>query len=117
MIYYWAYPIFLAGISVLICRLCKWRVGRYFGWWFASSVLFGLLGYFIPWHSATGFHYGFGSPIPFVIFERIESGSYIDFPVLAAFVVNPIAVFVIGSACWCVVFFTRRFWLRHDDAA
>ena len=77
-----------------------------------------MFGLFIPWRTSSGFHHGSGSPIPVVIWERIESGSYIDFPVPAALVINPIVIFVLGALSWCAALLLRKFpvieKLQHD---
>lgn len=109
MVCYYAYLLFIAGISILFCWLFKRRNSRFFTWWLGTSIAFGLLGAFIPWCSSPFQKYGFGSPIPFVVFKH-EYAVYEPYPFTAAFVLNPIIVFAIGTLCWCA---TRGF--RHEN--
>jgi hypothetical protein len=105
MVCYYAYLLFIAGISVLFCWFFKRRNSRFFSWWLGSSILLGLLGAFIPWCSSPFQKFGFGSPIPFVVFKH-EYAVYEPYPFAASFVLNPIVVFAIGTLCWCA---TRGF--------
>ncbi len=107
MVCYYAYLLFIAGISVLFCWFFKRRNLHFFGWWFGTSIILGLLGAFIPWCSSPFQKFGFGSPISFVVFKH-EYAVYEPYPFAAAFVLNPIAVFAFGTLCWCA---TRGF--RH----
>jgi hypothetical protein len=111
MFFYYAFPMFIAVAAVVLGRLCRWRTGRFFGWWSAIAIALGIGGLFIPWRGASGFHYGWGSPVPLVVWER-SGGSYADFPVPAAPFVNPIAVFMLGALCWFTALSTRRFLFR-----
>ena len=67
MVCYYAYLLFIAGISFLLCWFFKRRNLRFFSWWLGSFIVFGLLGSFIPWCSTPFQKFGFGSPIPFVV--------------------------------------------------
>lgn len=109
MFCYYAYMLSIAGISVLFCWLFKRRNSRFFSWWLGSSIVLGLLGSFIPWCSSPFQKFGFGSPIPYVVFKH-EYAVYEPYPFAAAFVLNPLVVFVIGTLCWCA---TRGF--RHAN--
>jgi len=109
MVCYYAYLLFMAGISVLFCWFFKRRNWRFFGWWLGTSIALGLLGAFIPWCSSPFQKFGFGSPIPFVVFKH-EYAVYEPYPFTTAFVLNPLVVFAIGTLCWCA---TRGF--RHEN--
>jgi hypothetical protein len=109
MVCYYAYLLFIAGISVMFCWLFKRRNARFFSCWLGLSILFGLLGAFVPWCSSPFQKFGFGSPIPFVVFKH-EYAVYEPYPFAAAFVLNPIVVFAIGTLCWCA---TRGF--RYEN--
>lgn len=109
MVCYFAYLLLIAGIAVLLSWFCRRRNTRFFIWWIGLSVALGLLGAFVPWCSTPWQKFGFGSPIPFVVF-RHEYAVYVPYPFAAAFVLNPIAIFAIGTLCWCA---TRGF--RHEN--
>ena len=109
MVCYYAYLLFIAGISVLFCWFFKRRNSRFFSWWLGTSIALGLLGAFIPWCSSPFQKIGFGSPVPFVVFAH-EYAVYEPHPFTAAFVLNPIVIFAIGTLCWCA---TRGF--RHEN--
>jgi len=109
MVCYYAYLLFIAGISVLFCWFFRRRNSRFFSWWLGTSIALGLLGAFIPWCSTPWQKFGFGSPIPFVVFKH-EYAVYEPYPFAAAFVLNPIVVFAMGTLCW---FATRGF--RHEN--
>jgi len=109
MVCNYAYLLFIAGISVLFCWLFKRRNSHFFSWWLGTSIALGLLGAFIPWCSLPFQKFGFGSPIPFVVFKH-EYAVYVPYPFAAAFVLNPIVVFAIGTLCWCA---TRGF--RYEN--
>jgi hypothetical protein len=109
MVCYYAYLLFIAGISVLFCWFFRRRNSRFFSWWLGTSIALGLLGAFIPWCSSPFQKFGFGSPIPFVVFKH-EYAVYEPYRFAVAFVLNPIVVFSIGTLCWCL---TRGF--RHEN--
>lgn len=109
MVCYYAYLLFIAGISVLFCWFFRRRNSRFFSWWLGTSIALGLLGAFIPWCSFPFQKFGFGSPIPFVVFNH-EYAVYEPYPFAAAFVLNPTVIFAIGTICWCA---TRGF--RHEN--
>ena len=114
MFFYYAFPVLIAVASVFLGWLCRWRIGRFFASWAVASVVLGVSGLFIPWRGASGFHYGSGSPVPVVVWERSESGNYLDFPVPAAPVVNPIVIFVLGALCLGIALLSRRFLFRNE---
>ena len=109
MVCYYAYLLFIAGISVLFCWFFRRRNSRFFSWWLGTSIALGLLGAFIPWCSTPWQKFGFGSPIPFVVFKH-EYAVYEPYPFAAAFVLNPIVIFAMGTLCWCA---TKGF--RHEN--
>lgn len=109
MVCYYAYLLFIAGISVLFCWFFRRRNSRFFSWWLGTSIALGLLGAFIPWCSTPWQKFGFGSPIPFVVLKH-EYAVYEPYPFAAAFVLNPIVIFAIGTLCWCA---TKGF--RHEN--
>lgn len=109
MILYYAYLLFLAGISGLFCWVFRRRNSHFFILWLGSSIVLGLLGVYVPWCSAPFQKFGFGSPIPFIVFKH-EYAVYEPYPFAAAFILNPIVVFAIGAVCWCA---TRG--LRHEN--
>ncbi len=111
MIFYYAFLVAVFVIAIGVAIVCA-RAGRtFFLWWIFASMVLGLAGLFIPWRTASLFHYGSGSPIPMVIWERIESGAYIDFPGPIAIILDPIAVYIIGTVAWLAAW-TCRFILR-----
>src|SRR5262245_45278788 len=95
MFFYYAFAVFVAASAVRVGWLCRWRARRFFSWWSGVSIALGVGGLFIPWRGASGFHYGWGSPVPVVVWER-SGDSYDDFPVPAAPFMNPIVVLMLG---------------------
>jgi hypothetical protein len=114
---YLAFPVLVLAAAILRGITCAWSVDRFFSVWAVASVALGIGGLFIPWHTASGLHRGSGSPIPIVIWERTGNGSYIDFPIPLAFLVNPLAVFVLGSVCWCVALLVRKLATHEKNEA
>ena len=112
MFFYYAFPVFVGTTAVLLGSLCRWRVGRFFGWWSGVSIALGVCGSFIPWRGASGFQYGWGSPVPVVVWERSD-GGYDDFPVPAGPFMNAVVVFALGVIFWWGAVMSRRFLLRN----
>ena len=105
--FYYSFLLVASLSAIGISWFCRISSRRFFLWWILWSVVLGVSGLFVPWRTASGSDYGAGSPIPWVIWERIESGSYIDFPNPLALVLNPIAVYLVGLIVWA---FTDLWW-------
>jgi hypothetical protein len=114
------------SIPVVFCLLL-WLCHRYRGpflwWWTVVSLAFGIVGDFIPWRTSTGFHYGTGTPVPSIIWERNDhqGGRYDDFPFPQGVVVNPLFIFVCGLIAWSIYIGVRALARRvrhiHDEKA
>jgi hypothetical protein len=116
--------LFNYSIPVVFCVLL-WLCHRYrkpfIGWWGVAALAFGIVGDFIPWRTWTGFHYGTGTPIPWIIWERNDhqGGRYDDFPNPFGVVENPVFIFLIGLIVWSFYIGVRALVRRarhiHDD--
>src|ERR1041385_5942285 len=114
---YYGFLVLIVVVSCVAYRLSNWKSGRFHIVWLGLSLLLGLVGSWIPWREASGFHYGKGTPLPSIIWERRSDGGYDDFPGFTTLFLNPIAVFLIGAVCWLVIFVARRCLRRHPDPA
>lgn len=115
MIAYVAFPVLVLAAAIARGVICAWKVDRFFGLWAVASAGLGIGGLFVPWHTASGLHRGSGSPFPIMIWERMANGSYADFPIPLAFLINPLAVFALGSVCWCMALFIRKLATSRDE--
>jgi hypothetical protein len=115
MIAYTMFPVLVLAAAIARGVICAWSMDRFFSLWAVASVALGIGGLFVPWHTASGLHRGSGSPVPMVIWERMGNGSYIDFPNPLAFLINPLAVFALGSVCWLIALFIRKLATSRDE--
>lgn len=107
MMFYYLFPAVAFIIAVGVSIVCSRGRRRFFVWWILAAVVLGLAGLFIPWRTSSLSHYGSGSPIPVVIWQRIESGAYIDFPGPIAIIFNPVAAYLIGVLAWFATWIWR----------
>jgi hypothetical protein len=118
MMFYYLFPIVAFVIALGVDIICSRMGRRFFVWWILASVVLGAAALFVPWQTSSLSQRGSGSPIPAVIWERIESGAYIDFPVPIAVILDPGAVYLIGMLAWGTIQIWRLiFRSRHDDQA
>jgi hypothetical protein len=113
MITYFGFPVVIVAFSIWVGSHYKWDAVNFLGVWAAASFLLGILGLFVPWHTASGTHRGSGSPVPIGFWERTANGSSIDFPFPLAIIVNPIAIFIIGALSFCVALIARRLFIKN----
>jgi uncharacterized membrane protein len=111
---------FLYSLPVIFCTvlwLCIRFRRSFIAWWGGTSLILGVAGSFIPWRTHTGFHYGTGTPIPWIIWERDDTRhQYLDFPNPLGVVENPVFIFLLGLCAWGVVCAFRALFRRINHA-